>query len=441
MVTPVTEAAARAACLSLATEALLLVAADGSNGDSLRRAIPLHSSPKDDRVKGLGPFEAASREIARSPNVQEMYGDPVPSDKLLLAFVYGFLARHSPSEFDANLFEATWNTFWGELQESAWAYYGVGNVQNFDGDSALFELADGVSIRHRDFDELRRILNWGDSDLEFLTSDWMRGGASGYVILARQDVAKEPDNLVLGNGPEIDPRILRTLLALRLLKPGAVGVGQIFHVRPSFICPPAGMARSLRVSPMWRTGSRYSLSASECPELIKLYAAVKAFGAISGDIPNVSLALRRFSTSFEREFSQAEDGIVDATIALEALLLRENDELAFRLAFRGSSILATDDDQRVSLFGNIRDFYSLRSKIVHGTSLKPQDRALIQNGELLQGIVRRLLRAFMIFAVAHPEFRKSSGQHSFYAALDRTLMHPATRLELRRSMGLESLPA
>ncbi|MBI4302291.1 MAG: hypothetical protein HY664_06785 [Chloroflexi bacterium] len=62
-----------------------------------------------------------------------------------------------------------------------------------------------------------------------------------------------------------------------------------------------------------------------------------------------------------------DDAIVDYAIGLEALLLHEiNDELRYRFALRGATVLVWDGDRREH-FDKLRHFYDVRSAIVHGS--------------------------------------------------------------------------
>lgn len=65
--------------------------------------------------------------------------------------------------------------------------------------------------------------------------------------------------------------------------------------------------------------------------------------------------------------ARPDDAIVDYTIGLESLLLQGiNDELTYRFALRGATILAWEDNKRKEYFKRLKDFYNVRSDIVHG---------------------------------------------------------------------------
>jgi len=78
-----------------------------------------------------------------------------------------------------------------------------------------------------------------------------------------------------------------------------------------------------------------------------------------------------------------DDTIIDYAIGLEALLLKGiKDELSYRFSLRAATILASDIGEKEKFFKQLRSFYDIRSKIVHGShidSAKLKDARL--NGE------------------------------------------------------------
>jgi hypothetical protein len=89
---------------------------------------------------------------------------------------------------------------------------------------------------------------------------------------------------------------------------------------------------------------------------------------------------------------------VDAITALEALWGLDA-ELSFKLAFRTSSLLAASDDERVSIYETLSEYYKIRSKVVHGGTLTEVQEQQLREDEPLRSIVRRALRAFLHLAV------------------------------------------
>jgi len=401
----------------------------------LQHGIPYFDQRKDELIAGLPGYARALEGMGRL-EYSSMYGD---NRRMVLAFVYSLLSNNGDA-LDDDAFTQAWNDLWVDFTSDVWTFYSVANLQYFSGDSGLFELRDGVTIRHRAFEELRELLKWGGHELTVLTEDWMRGGGgSEYVILAKDERPKEPANLVLGGTGVGDTRILQMLLAARLHKPGAIGIGPIYHVRPSVLRLTGGMSSSLFDTPHFRSGGEYHFETTDCGAVNSLFSTLEEFNSsYASSTSNVTLALRRFSSSFERSFGQAQDLVVDAVIALEALLVPESDELAFRMAFRGSSILASEDIERRELFVTLRKYYGLRSRIVHGSSLTQAQVQTLQDTEPLRDILRRLLRAFLALTASTPLYRTGNGRGRFYKALDETLLDAAMRAVLQDTMGLSA---
>lgn len=67
-----------------------------------------------------------------------------------------------------------------------------------------------------------------------------------------------------------------------------------------------------------------------------------------------------------------EDAILDYAIGLEALLTAGiTDELRYRFALRGATILSWDGGKKREFFEELRNFYDVRSFIVHGSHVDP----------------------------------------------------------------------
>lgn len=79
--------------------------------------------------------------------------------------------------------------------------------------------------------------------------------------------------------------------------------------------------------------------------------------------------LSRLATALRRnERHDGENRIVDVAIVLEAMYELPKSGKTQALACRVSDFLGTGEEDRVRLEGNVRDFYNVRSEIVHGVS-------------------------------------------------------------------------
>ncbi|HVO64529.1 MAG TPA: hypothetical protein VMT53_26650 [Terriglobales bacterium] len=109
--------------------------------------------------------------------------------------------------------------------------------------------------------------------------------------------------------------------------------------------------------------------------------------------PQIDLALWRYA----KETSLYGDP-VELMISLEALLVPEEEGIAFRLAQRVANLLGGDATTRKELFRQMRDFYGLRSKTVHGAMLRKRDATALQQVDSLREITRRVLLSVMALA-------------------------------------------
>ena len=147
---------------------------------------------------------------------------------------------------------------------------------------------------------------------------------------------------------------------------------------------------------------------------------------------HIGLAIRSFTSIYDRLMHQAEDCVIDSITALEALWQLDM-ELSFKLAFRTSSLLGETDDHREQVFETIREYYKIRSKIVHGSTLSAERLAQVQNDEPLREILRRTLRAF-IHLLANPSDEWTVQQLS--KDPDPVLLHSGRRSVLQGAMDV-----
>jgi hypothetical protein len=188
---------------------------------------------------------------------------------------------------------------------------------------------------------------------------------------------------------------------------------------------------------IWRSGTQYNLSATMIPEIRQQVDTLMAVeNHLNTSARHLGLALRSFSSIYDRLMHQGEDCVIDSITALEALWKLDS-ELAFRLAFRTSSLLGTTDDLREQIFETLRTYYKIRSKIVHGSTLSGNELPLVQNDEPLRDIVRKTLRAF-IHLLANP------GEWTVGRLApdpDSVLLHSEKRSSLQKAMAVLPLSA
>jgi hypothetical protein len=393
----------------------------------------IFNTERDRPLSDLPAFPGTVESLRQLPPFVRAFGTE-HDRRATLQFIYDYFTRADGLAFDDAAFDATFQAFISELDDPNWTYVSFANLRNFRSDDALIDFGGGVSIRHRSFEEIEERLGWTEWHFDELKRDWTEGRSpSEYVVWVESVGEKSPDTAILTDSATGTGRTLDLLLALWLFAPGDVSIGTIFNdCAAKFDLRGGGLARSNGMpGDMW--GREYVLSASDAPHVRAIYDDVVAFRR-STDVPsNVRLAVRRFESVYTRGVKQREDRIIDELIALEALA-GSGTELRFRLAFRISSILASDDNERLALFEAMKRYYDVRSKIVHGNELRAAERALVDDDSELRAIVRRLVRA-VIFATVHTDLRLTGSYID--EQLDNALLNARTREELREALALE----
>lgn len=398
--------------------------------DGCRRAIAYFDHSMDELVTKEQAFGGSVDALASLASVQALYGAS-ESRRLAVQFVYKACSYVSDTPSFNDAFERAWTAFAEELGKTTWSFKAVANMQNVECSDYPVALGPEVSIRSRSFDELTDRLGWTEFELGELTADWRAGANSSFVLLVERDVAKTPENFLLGNDGREVSIVSRTLLAMRLAGPGDVRTGRVFNARPAtFNVGLGGLASSGFT--VWHPGPTYKLTPGLAPQIENTCRALATLENQTGKASRaLRLALRSFSSIYDRLSHQAEDRVVDAITSLEALW-RLDTELSFRLAFRTASALAQSDDERVAILDTLIDYYRIRSKLVHGGSLSDSDEQKLREDEPLRSIVRRLLNAFLHLSIHPAEWTVER----LVNEADRTLIHAELRSKLQAAMGI-----
>ena len=128
---------------------------------------------------------------------------------------------------------------------------------------------------------------------------------------------------------------------------------------------------------------------------------------------SIAIGVRRLNRCYCRD--DEEDWIIDATIALEALLSDgDPQEMTHKLALRVAAISQLVPGQSKSadqVFKDIKAVYRLRSQIVHGRVPREKDRVIAvseQEHVPTSEIAREHLRNVLRVLIDHPEYRTAS---------------------------------
>lgn len=104
--------------------------------------------------------------------------------------------------------------------------------------------------------------------------------------------------------------------------------------------------------------------------------------------PLIKLSLKNFELSYQIEDVKVK--FVTLMTCLETLFNRGNDQISHIVSRHLSLIISQDEATFCVNYKKMKSLYTLRSKIVHGTQLKPKDK-IVEEVELLQDLVRKAI--------------------------------------------------
>lgn len=122
----------------------------------------------------------------------------------------------------------------------------------------------------------------------------------------------------------------------------------------------------IRLDPLVAYTSTFKSTTIKADQATQLAEAASHWLTFRGDYGQISLACARLRRSGRG--MHPEDQAIDLGVALEVLLsgnLNSTQELSHRLAMRGAWLLGSDPDKRLTMAGNLKSIYDMRSKAVH----------------------------------------------------------------------------
>lgn len=111
-------------------------------------------------------------------------------------------------------------------------------------------------------------------------------------------------------------------------------------------------------------GAKANFNAQFEEEILYIWPKIKSIFFSKNNSLRISAARMVDSGTRDRD----DDAIIDLSIGLESLLTAGiEDELSYRLSLRGSRILSIEGEKRKESFDGLKNLYSIRSKLVHGS--------------------------------------------------------------------------
>lgn len=132
------------------------------------------------------------------------------------------------------------------------------------------------------------------------------------------------------------------------------------------------------------SGAIYDVVGDDTKELqsddfLEVQALYEAFSKLSPkEQSRFNIIINRIRQAKRR--SSVEDKILDLVIALEMMLLEENDkeQLGLQFRLRGSLLVSTNDTDKANNFSLFKKLYNYRSSVAHSGTLNESDKTLIK---------------------------------------------------------------
>lgn len=288
-----------------------------------------------------------------------------------------FLLRLVADQQDASFVEDKFDRIFREMEDyfesSILRRRIVAPLTNFSMEGETVALGDGLSIKRLSLAEREE---FASRSVMFPLTPFGSHGPTGWEEFALDFYAEVPkvigERIVPSSGQGLfevaTEKCDEALAGLRLFKAGGVSYNSVNLKIVAW--ESVAFGGSILKPAVPSIGPRYELTKDEIPAFQNFWGGFRR--QRSRKRLRTSLALRRFNLAYERALP--EDRLIDYAIALEALLLRREElqELAYRLALRGSALLGENPDTRFEIFSRLKTAYSIRSDVVHGGSPPPR---------------------------------------------------------------------
>lgn len=304
------------------------------------------------------------------------------SNQYILPFLLELIRRTDSPRFNPLAFDNLYQEIEKSLYSPVYVYRAWSTLENFS-----------LPIDSLPFASNLRIKRFSRSEQEKRLQRALQPyGSTRPVDVLRTSFAVEMEHGIAKGGvihlKEPTEAFGRVVSALRLFKPGVVGLGPI-HQEGAYWQPHVVGTLSSSIYTVLFIGPTYELTEAEADQFVKFYNWLLSIDTSSDR--SVELVIRRFNLAYERVMPA--DKLIDMMIAFEALLLPEKDELALRLSIRVANLLR-DIADRQDTFKKMKKAYKLRSDAVHGGGINDEEisKSVQAMEELLRQSLRRVLK-------------------------------------------------
>jgi len=296
--------------------------------------------------------------------------------------------------FDDNLFSQEYSnieTFLYEDNLTVTALAPIYNLTSFQDETDLQELTEFESLSMNKINEKHKNLLSGIfgnlSKSSFLVAQ------SSYLLELKYKARKyyfDEDNSAFQRSERdqisaVYDEIYSIIGALRLIKSADVGIVMLAYIPEignlnRFISDNIDSIRP-------HVSARYELQQNELSELKEIVRSLK-----KPKDNNIIIAIDRYNTAYEKQRNN--DKIIDLMIAYEAMFSTKNDtsdSVSHKLALRFSRWMASSIEDRMEKYRTMKDLYTDRSKIVHGSKSDIESEKIAICHELMRESLMKYL--------------------------------------------------
>lgn len=241
-----------------------------------------------------------------------------------------------------------------------------------------------------------------EDDLSAL-KPWLSEREYALIIAQHQQVKVlekeyEIDSSNLGEFQQKQRNLRTVLTALRLIKPGTLGYRVSAWEPLEDVRENASIIQSF-YSPdqlAWGEGE-YRLEKEDIEILQRFWSENQDRLFKLEKLGAMQRAISRFEMSYLKY--EHVDKFLDLMIAMEALYIKGGERMeSYRMSQRAALMLESDQDKRMELRKRIKELYKIRSRLVHGGSLKikADGRSEPEIVLELKNYVRRSIRKFLL---------------------------------------------
>ena len=349
----------------------------------------LFISSQDKEIERLPEYKACIQAMRSDPTiVKHISGVNLRSRIIGRYFIYLLTKQlsHHPGrfEFDLEIFDHAFNDWEQFYYDDSEEIQEFSPLHTFTSDDDEISLGDSLRIRKITKNELEQLLDDGTVQMREMAPKPVY--AIEYAYKRTKVTRIPPNGRISPIKIEEKERINKVLAALRLFKPGGVGVNRIRIKRQSAIWDSKSSRFGLSSRLFWGT-SYYSLTKNEVKQFQSFW---ELFNKKIEQLPSLSITIRRFNDAYERD--RPEDKLIDYMIAFETLLIKRGDrgELTHKIAVRSARLLTQNYEEREKIMKEMKKFYKARSKVVHG------EKVTLSN-EFISAVEDHLRNAIKLF--------------------------------------------